>query len=159
MTPGILAILDDQTIGSVVCALRVAQWGVQLPDWNRDFSATTPDAVPFAIGLARKEIADTVADDGSVSEIERKVDAIVEAIGLTGIGQRINALDYAELNHGGDATLRDDIARQLQRAIRQLLDAASSRAGRRRPTPDPRPDHHHHRSLSHDTTRSPPSRS
>ncbi len=127
MTPGILAILDDQTIGSVVCALRVAQWGVQLPDWNRDFSATTPDAVPFAIGLARKEIADTVADDGSVSEIERKVDAIVEAIGLTGIGQRINALDYAELNHGGDATLRDDIARQLQRAIRQLLDAASTR--------------------------------
>jgi hypothetical protein len=127
MKPGILAILDDQTIGSVVCALRVAQWGVQFPDCNRDFSATTPHAVPFAIALARKAIADTVAEDGSISEIERKVDAIVEAIGLTGIGQRINALDYAELNHGGDATLRDDIARQIQHAIRRLLDAAATR--------------------------------
>jgi hypothetical protein len=104
MTAKILRVLDDQAIGSIVCALRVA------------------------IGMARQEIRDAVEDGADCNETERRFDGLVEAVGITGVEQKINALDHAESHYGpGDGELRSVIDRQIGDAIRRLRDAASSR--------------------------------
>jgi hypothetical protein len=104
----------------------MVRWGLNNPDW-RGGRRLTPHAAYAALMFARQGIRDAIDDGADCNSIERHADAIVEAIGLTGVLERMHALDHATLYRHGNDELLAAINRQILDAITRLADEVSSR--------------------------------
>lgn len=114
-----LDCLEDMAIGELVSALRICR--LCLADC-KSYGSPLPHAIFDADRLARETVRSCVDPDGhsDINDVERRADAVIEALGLAGLRQRMNAADHAlRRNRSGDELL-DAIGRQLADAIARL---------------------------------------
>jgi hypothetical protein len=114
-----LDCLGDITIGELVSLMRISRRC--LADCGLDWPPL-PHAIYVADQLARVAIREAVDVDGDsdINDVERRADAVLEALGLAGLRQRLSAVDH-QLRARADARdLVDSISRQLAEAIARL---------------------------------------
>lgn len=113
-------VSDRLAAGGIIAALKVARWCLANPDYvnGRPF---TPPALHFAMGMLRSLTWDAVDDCADVNRSQSYADAVIEAIGLAGLLERIHAIDHHwRLGSIDVGELVDVVDRQLTGAITRL---------------------------------------
>lgn len=111
---------DKATAGGIVVALKLCRWCITKPDYMNGRSYT-PLALYPAWRMVRSLIWDAVDDCSDINRSQGHADAVADELGLTGVLERVNAIDHHWRMRSTDVDeLVGVVERQLAGAITRL---------------------------------------
>lgn len=122
-------VSDKLAAGGILAGLKLARWAFVNPDYvvGRPY---TPPAFYRAWENVRALIWDTVDECNDINRSHGHADAIVAALGLTGVLERASAVDHHRRQRSVAAAeeLAAEVDRQLTGAITRLTSALAEPA-------------------------------
>lgn len=121
-------VSDKLAAGGILAGLKLARQSLADPDYISGASFTGP-AFYRAWRIVRELIWGVVDDFADVNRSHGHADAVIEALGLTGVLERVNAIDHHRRSRSEVAgKLLDVVDRQLTGAITRLTSALAEPA-------------------------------
>lgn len=121
-------VRDKLATGGILTALKLSRWLIDNPDAVGGF-LRTPPAIYRVIEAIRSHVWDAVDDGSDINRSQEHADAAIEAMGLTGFLERVNAIEHLRRTGApGADELANTVVRQVTGAITRLTAALAEPA-------------------------------
>lgn len=122
-------VADRFAAGGILAALKLARRCSAQADFWMGSSLTATAAFSDAMNMVRSLVWDVVDDACDVNRSQNHADAVMESLGLSGLTERVNAIDhYRQFSLINVGELVREVDEQLTGAITRLKSALADAA-------------------------------